>query len=128
MTAPTLSITNLERDHLRSEANCHGGVGSIDVFRPYLRGVDSALVDHIDLVVVPSGASIGRHRHGDNTEWYVILQGSGSMWFGGAERSVAAGDVLVNPPFAEHGLSNHSGADIRLLVFQLSHDTVPGAH
>ena len=52
----------------------------------------------------------------------------GGMWFGGQQRAVAAGDILVNPPFGEHGLENRSGADIRLLVFQLSHDAVPGAH
>jgi mannose-6-phosphate isomerase-like protein (cupin superfamily) len=116
----TASVSNLDRDHLRREDNCHEGAGSVLVFRPYLRGPGAELVDFIDLVVVPSGASIGRHRHGDNTEWYVILQGCGSMWFGGSERTVASGDILINPPFAEHGLENRSGEDIRLLVFQLS--------
>lgn len=129
MTAPTpAGVSNLERDHLRPEPNCHDGEGSVAVYRPYLRVPGGELVDFIDLVVVPAGATIGRHRHGNNTEWYVILQGSGGMWFGGQQRAVAAGDILVNPPFGEHGLENRSGADIRLLVFQLSHDAVPGAH
>lgn len=127
MTAPA-GVSNLERDHLRTELHCHDGEGSVAVYRPYLRAPGGELVDFIDLVVVPAGASIGRHRHANNTEWYVILQGSGEMWFGGQQRAVAAGDILVNPPFGEHGLENRSGADIRLLVFQLSHDAVPGAH
>ena len=125
---PLPPISHLDRDHLRPEAHCHAGIGSVHVYRPYLRSAHGELVDFIDLVVVPSGATIGRHRHGNNTEWYVILQGSGRMWFDGAERDVHAGDILVNPPFGEHGLVNQSGADIRLLVFQLSHDPVPALH
>lgn len=111
---------NLFRDHLRPETGCHDGAGTVGVFRPFLRAADSGAVDFIDLVVVPPGASIGRHTHGDNTEWYVILEGAGTMWFGGAERAVARGDILVNPPYGEHGLCNGSHAPLTLLVFQVS--------
>lgn len=113
-------VSNLYAHHLRPEAGCHGGAGSVAVFRPYLRAESNELVDFIDLVVVPPGATIGRHRHGDNTEWYVILSGCGSMWFDHAEREVGPGDILVNPPYGEHGLTNQSAGEIQLLVFQLS--------
>jgi mannose-6-phosphate isomerase-like protein (cupin superfamily) len=114
------SVSNLYRDHLRAEAGCHGGQGAVDVFRPYLRAAGAGVVDFIDLVVVPPGASIGRHAHGDNTEWYVILDGSAVMWFGQRERAVGRGDILVNPPHGEHGLVNHSAGALTLLVFQVS--------
>lgn len=123
------SVSNLFRDHLRPETGCHDGVGTIGVFRPFLRGLDAGAVDFIDLVVVPPGATIGRHTHGDNTEWYVILEGSGTMWFGGSERAVGRGDILVNPPYGEHGLANSSGNPITLLVFQVSSGAGdPSAH
>jgi mannose-6-phosphate isomerase-like protein (cupin superfamily) len=121
-------LPNLYRDHLAPETGCHDGVGTIGVFRPYQRRVGSELVDHIDFVMVPPGASIGRHRHGDNTEWYVILSGEGTMWFGGQLRAVKPGDMLVNPPFGEHGLVNESGADVHLMVFQVSRSATPEEH
>ncbi|MGH8855937.1 MAG: cupin domain-containing protein [Telluria sp.] len=114
------SVSNLFRDHLRPETGCHDGQGTVEVFRPFLRGAGAGVVDFIDLVVVPPGATIGRHRHGDNTEWYVILEGAGTMWFCGRERAVGRGDILVNPPYGEHGLVNGSLDAITLLVFQVS--------
>lgn len=128
-TALAGSVSNLFRDHLRPETGCHDGAGTVGVFRPFLRGAGAGVVDFIDLVVVPPGASIGRHAHGDNTEWYVILDGEGSMWFGGQERAVGRGDVLVNPPYGEHGLVNGSAAPLTLLVFQVSSGAnAPGGH
>jgi mannose-6-phosphate isomerase-like protein (cupin superfamily) len=112
-------VTNLFEHHLRP-ANCHDGEGTVDVFRPYLREPGSALVDHIDVVGVHPGSSIGRHRHGDNTEWYVIMSGQATIWFDNAEREVGPGDVLINPPYGEHGLVNHAAQPIQLLVFQVS--------
>lgn len=125
---PAGSVSNLLRDHLVDEIGCHGGIGSVAAFRAYRRAGAGALVDFIDLVVVPPGASIGRHRHGDNVEWYVVLAGSGAMWFDGQIRMVGAGDILVNPPYGEHGLENRSAQPLHLLVFQLSHDITPKEH
>ncbi|MFZ5542507.1 MAG: cupin domain-containing protein [Pseudomonadota bacterium] len=122
--------SNLLRHRLQPETGCHGGEGTIAVFRPFQREAGSpTAVDFIDLVVMPPGATIGRHRHGDNEEWYVILAGSGRMWFGGEWRAVRAGDILVNPPHGEHELRNGSAADIQLLVFQTSDGRLPpGQH
>ena len=119
------TVSNLYRDHLAEQPHCHDGQGSVSVFRPFQRSAGAPGVEFIDLVVIPPGASIGRHRHGDNVEWYVILSGSGSMWFAQQERRVEPGDILVNPPFGEHGLRNDSAAAIGLLVFQVSAAEAP---
>lgn len=121
------TVTNLYRDHLAPEEACHGGMGSVAVYRPFQRTDGDQRVDFIDLVVIPPGASIGRHRHGDNVEWYVILSGNGSMWFDHALRQVGPGDILVNPPYGEHGLENRSSQPIELLVFETSSAPKAGA-
>ena len=72
---------NIMESLMCREDNCHGGEGHIQVFRAFDRSVDSSKVDFIDFVEVPDQASIGRHRHGDNREWYVILKGQGQMLF-----------------------------------------------
>lgn len=125
---PAGAVGNLTRGLLAEEIGCHDGLGAVASFRPYRRDAGSALVDFIDLVVVLPQASIGRHRHGQNVEWYVILAGSGLMWFGGELRQVGPGDVLVNPPQGEHGLENRGEEPLQLLVFQLSHDAQAQEH
>lgn len=116
-------IPNMLRDFMQTEIQCHDGVGSVDSFRAFDREQIEQQVDFIDFVRVSSGSSIGRHRHGDNTEWYVIMSGTGEMWFNQQRITVKPWDVLVNQPFQEHGLVNQSGQDIVLVVFQLSdHD------
>ncbi|MBX2849101.1 MAG: cupin domain-containing protein [Acidiferrobacterales bacterium] len=117
-----IQIPNMVRDFMQSEQHCHDGVGHVDSFRAFdrLLAADNQQVDFIDFVRVPHGSSIGRHRHGNNTEWYVIMSGSGVMWFNNHETSVGPWDVLVNEPYQEHGLVNKSGKDIIIVVFQLS--------
>jgi oxalate decarboxylase/phosphoglucose isomerase-like protein (cupin superfamily) len=106
---------------------CHGGRGAVHVARPYARVPGSPLVDFIDFVVVPPGSEIGRHRHGDDEEWYLIAGGSGTMFLEGRAVPVTSGDVVVNRPHGEHGLVNHSSDDLYLLVFQTS-PAPGGAH
>lgn len=105
---------------MKPEDNCHAGIGRIQVCRAYDRKQQANAIDHIDFVVIPPGATIGRHCHGDNTEWYVIMAGEGEMLFQGNLIQVAPWDVIVNPPYGEHALVNNSSQDIHLVVFQHS--------
>ncbi|CAL9278548.1 cupin domain-containing protein [Streptomyces sp. SudanB25_2051] len=113
-------VRNLFKGELRRDEGCHGGRGHVDVFRPFERRSDGPQVDFIDLAVVPPGSEIGRHRHGDDEEWYVVLEGSATMLLDGEEFPVSAGDIIINRPFGEHGLRNDSDRDVRLFVFQAS--------
>lgn len=105
---------------MTAEDHCHDGVGSIQVYRAFDRKHHTEQVDHIDFVIIPPGATIGRHRHGDNTEWYVIMAGEGEMLIQGKTVQVKPWDTLVNPPYGEHSLVNNSDQDIHLVVFQQS--------
>ncbi|QMU71267.1 cupin domain-containing protein [Streptacidiphilus sp. P02-A3a] len=115
-------VSNLHEGLLRLVTEDHGGEGSILAHRAYQRGGPDGPrppIAFIDLVVLPPGTSIGRHRHGDDEETYVILTGSGRMTLDGAEFPVRAGDVVRNRPWGEHGLRNDAGTDLHLLVFEL---------
>lgn len=109
---------NLYRELLES-VRAHDGDGKIMVHRAFERLASRPDVAFIDLVVLPPGTSIGRHRHGDDEETYLILRGAGLMWLDGEEFRVHAGDVLVNRPYGEHGLVNDRAVDLHLLVFQV---------
>jgi mannose-6-phosphate isomerase-like protein (cupin superfamily) len=114
--------TNMRQQLMKQEHGCHGGEAFIHVFRAFARKGSPVAVDFIDFVIVPPGATIGRHRHGDNHEWYVIIGGQCEMLFGGQRVSVMPWDVLVNPPHGEHALYNSGTEEVTLVVFQLSKD------
>ncbi|GHV63187.1 cupin [Spirochaetia bacterium] len=55
---------------------------------------------------LPPGASIGYHQHDSETEYYVILSGSGSVNDNGTERTVKAGDSVITGNGASHSIKN----------------------
>ncbi len=118
--APANDIPNMIRDMMIVERACHDGLDHVNSFRAFDRLKSAQQVDFVDFVRIPSGASIGRHFHHDDSEWYVIISGTGRMWFKGTMVEVGPWDVLVNPPHHEHGLVNHSSDEIVLVVMQLS--------
>lgn len=106
---------------MRAESSCHGGDNDVNVFRAFdAKQDDKQKLDFIDFVQIPPASTIGSHKHGDNREWYFILQGKGQMTFCGEQINVEQGDVLVNPEQGEHSLVNHSNQDILLVVIQFS--------
>lgn len=113
-------IENLYRDKFKIEDHCHDGQGSVFNHRLYDKNSAPYSVDFLDLVVIPPGASIGRHIHGNNIETYLILRGNGVMRLENEDFSVGSGDILINPPYGEHGLSNLTEEELLLLVFEVS--------
>ncbi|MFH9725771.1 cupin domain-containing protein [Streptomyces sp. NPDC017254] len=121
----TVQRVNL-RELLSAKPHDHGGEGTILAHRVFARGAGSG-ADFVDLAVLPPGTSIGRHRHGRDRETYIVLSGGGLMYRDGEEFRVEAGDIVVNAPFGEHGLSNDSDTDLALLVFEEAlHDAADG--
>ncbi len=98
----------------------HGGEGMIGFHRLAERENLSGRCNFIDLAVVPPGASIGRHTHaGDEEEFYLVLDGEGTMWREEEEIAVRAGDLIRTPPGGTHQLVNTGSSPIRLFVFEL---------
>ena len=99
-------------------SNCHGGEGTIsvvDIFEGF-----ASKMQFFHYTVLPPGTSIGSHKHGNDEEFYVVLEGSGEMELDGAKQPVSAGDVIMNKPFGTHGLRNTSTTDeLKILVFEV---------
>jgi len=55
---------------------------------------------------IPPGASIGEHDHVSETEYYIILSGTGVVVDEGEERAVGPGDVVVTGGGARHSIRN----------------------
>lgn len=98
----------------------HGGEGLIRFKRLAEASQLNGLCNFIDVAVLPPGVSIGRHRHKPNEEeFYLVLNGRGTMFRNGEEFSVQSGDLIRNPPGGEHGLVNSGDQPLRIFVFEL---------
>ncbi len=79
-----------------------------------------APVRFINYTVLPPKASFGMHGHQNDNEFYVILSGEGVYRQGEEKAPVKKGDVLMNAPFATHGLENTGTEDMAVLVFEVA--------
>lgn len=55
---------------------------------------------------IPPGASIGDHEHVSETEYYLVLSGTGIAVDDGVEVPVGPGDVVVTGNGARHSIRN----------------------
>ncbi|WP_367180819.1 cupin domain-containing protein [uncultured Shewanella sp.] len=74
--------------------------------------------DFIDRQVIPPNSTLGYHKHGNDEEMYIILEGSGTMTIEGQQVNIKKDDMIKNPPYGEHGLVNDSDANIDLLIIK----------
>ncbi len=70
---------------------------------------------------LPPGASIGAHRHDSETEYYIILEGTGIVMDNGIKKSVKAGDVVVTGNGASHSIKNVGTAPLKLHAVIITH-------
>ena len=102
----------------KPEQNCHGGEGTVKVARIFEKF--ETPIQFFHYTILPPGSSIGVHKHGDNEEFYTVLEGSGEMEVDGEKQAVSAGAVIKNKPFGTHGLKNTSDTeDLKILVFEV---------
>lgn len=78
-----------------------------------------APVEFINYTVIPPGAGFGMHRHERNNEFYIVLCGAGIYYQDGEQVPVKKGDIIMNAPFAEHGIENTADVDMELLVLEV---------
>jgi mannose-6-phosphate isomerase-like protein (cupin superfamily) len=58
-------------------------------------------------VTLEPGSSIGKHNHENETEYYIILSGSGTVDDNGAQTAVKAGDTIITGGGAYHSIANN---------------------
>ncbi|MCL2363430.1 MAG: cupin domain-containing protein [Defluviitaleaceae bacterium] len=98
--------------------NCHDGEGTIQVVEIFDQFATA--MPYFHYTVLPPGTSVGLHQHGNDEEFYVILEGNGIMTDEGQDKPVTAGDVIKNPPYGEHALVNISATEpLKMLVFEV---------
>jgi len=100
------------------EDNCHGGEGKIKIVNLFDNDL-AAPLRFIHYTILPPGTSIGLHKHENDQELYVILEGRGVTELDGERTAVKKGDVLLNSPFGSHALYNTSeNEELKILVME----------
>ncbi len=111
-------VFKLEKSDLE-EVRAHGGRGTI-LFKRILDGRDLEGAWHfVDYAVLPPGAGIGRHTHGEDEELYLVLEGEGEMELDGETFPVRKGSVILNRRGGTHALRNVSSAPLEIFVVEV---------
>jgi mannose-6-phosphate isomerase-like protein (cupin superfamily) len=97
------------------EQVAHGGFGAVHAARVLDRGANESL-RFVDLVEVPPGSTIGRHRHGADRELYIAISGHAIIELDGEEIPLGPGDVAVNRPGGTHALTVTGDEVFRMVV------------
>lgn len=101
------------------EVTAHGGVGKIRFKRVFAEEAFKGPWNFVDYAVLPPGASIGAHTHGENEELYLVLEGRGVMHLDGEEIPVRPGSVVLNRAGGTHGLRNEGEDPLRIFVVEV---------
>jgi len=116
-------VTHIIRNFLdapkQRQESSHEGQGPVELYEIWAGTDFKSDVDFLDRVVVPPKSTIGYHRHGNNEEIYILLEGCGTMTLEDRKVAVKKGDMILNPAYGAHGLVNDSDSDIDLLVMQI---------
>ena len=71
-----------------------------------IRELAHTAVQSLAEATVPAGGRTIRHLHRNSEELYLVTAGEGTMELDGDMEPVRAGDCIVIPPGAVHGLDN----------------------
>ena len=112
-------IRNFLTSDKQAHESSHGGEGPVDLYEIWSGSDFASNVDFFDRLIVPPGSTVGYHRHGENEEMYIFLEGRGTMTIEGEQVPVKKGDMILNPAHGAHGLVNDSDTDIDVLILQV---------
>jgi mannose-6-phosphate isomerase-like protein (cupin superfamily) len=117
---PTFMTMNLDKTLLKPIPNYLGGQGTVQ----YRRALDAdvfltnwAYVDHI---LIPPGASIGKHYHRGVEEIFYVLNGEGEVQVNAESAPIHKGDGVPIRFNEAHSFTNNGSADLELMVVGIS--------
>jgi mannose-6-phosphate isomerase-like protein (cupin superfamily) len=113
---PVFITMRLDKSLLQPVEKMNGGKGTVRYRRALRPEVFYTNWSYVDHVVVPAGASIGRHRHEGVEEFYYVMAGEGEAAIDKERAPVKAGDAV--PVFLNevHSFENTGTADLEMMI------------
>jgi len=81
-----------------------------------LTSTDNPLAS-VNVVQVPSGGKIGRHRHAKQLETVWVIRGDAILTLDQTDLPVSVGQIIAIPIGLEHALRNEGQSVVELLTF-----------
>jgi quercetin dioxygenase-like cupin family protein len=81
-----------------------------------LTSADNPLAS-VNVIQVPPGGRIGRHRHAQQLETVWVIRGSAILTLDQTEVSIKDGQIIAIPLGLEHALRNEDQSAVELLTF-----------
>ena len=117
---PVFMTMRLDKALLRPVQAYHGGEGTAR----YRRALDPSVFltnwSYMDHLLLPAGASEGKHRHPGIEEVYYVLNGKGEAAVGSETAPIAKGDavpVLLNEV---HSFKNNGTEDLEFMIIGIA--------
>ncbi|SRR6266567_7862021 len=117
---PVFMTMRLGKALLRPAPSYHGGDGTAQYRRALDPSVFQTNWSYMDHLVLPAGASDGRHRHPGIEEVYYVLNGDGEAIVNGETAVIHKGDavpVLLNEL---HSFKNTGSQDLELMIIGIA--------
>jgi|SRR4051812_26245943 quercetin dioxygenase-like cupin family protein len=70
-----------------------------------------------DIYCFEPGQEQKGHIHGQQDKVYLVLEGQGTFQVGSEKQMLSAGQGTLAPAGEEHGVKNHTGQRLKVLVF-----------
>lgn len=107
----------VQNEKMVKEIRCDlkGGHGEIS-FRHMLS--DSQMINCrlLTRMIIPPTASIGEHTHIGESEYYVVLSGSGIAMDNGVETNVTQGDLIKTGHHETHSIINNGIEPLEIIA------------
>ena len=72
-------IRNFLETKRQIQHSAHDGKGEVELYEIFGKSDFLGNCDFIDRQVIPPNSTVGYHKHGNNEEIYIILDGTGTM-------------------------------------------------
>ncbi|MFA6505326.1 MAG: cupin domain-containing protein [Treponemataceae bacterium] len=105
-------ITNRKQMKVQTNEKLRGGTGTVTM----VHFADQSTMKHHRLLAectIPPGASIGEHKHDNEIEYYIILEGKGIVVDNGVDVPVGPGDVVATGDGASHSIRNEGKVPLK---------------
>ena len=113
---PAFMTMRLDKALLRPMKAYHGGEGTAQ----YRRALDPTVFltnwSYMDHLLLPAGASDGKHRHAGVEEIYYVLNGDGEVQVNGETSAIHKGDAVPVSLNEVHTFKNNGTADLEFMI------------
>lgn len=113
---PAFMTMRLDKALLLPMKGYHGGEGTAQ----YRRALDPTVFltnwSYMDHLLLPAGASDGKHRHAGVEEIYYVLNGDGEVQVNGETSAIHKGDAVPVSLNEVHSFKNNGTADLEFMI------------